>query len=129
MPYNFMQAYNPYSYYPQPQSGMLWVSNEQEAYSYPVAPNNAVSLWDSSRPTVYVKQADASGKPTVKILDYTERQQNTPASHSAPSDSNNTSYALKSDIDAVASEIEAIKGEFKTLKKEIRKRAIDEDDT
>ena len=69
-------AYLPYQPYYQPyqqQSGMLWVSNEQEAYTYPVAPNAAVALWDSSRPTVYIKQADASGRPTVKILDYTER--------------------------------------------------------
>ena len=106
MPYNFMQAYNPYAYQPQ-QSGMLWVSNEQEAFSYPVAPNNAVALWDSGKPTVYVKQADASGKPFIKILDYTERSPSSSASN------NMDTYASKSDIDKILIEIESIKAKLK----------------
>lgn len=103
--YNYYPTYNAY----QPQSWMQWVSGEQEAFSYPVAPNNTVALWDSNRPTVYVKQADATGKPTIKILDYTERS----ASVSAAGGSNNTSYATKSDIEAISKEIEAIKGKLK----------------
>ena len=32
---------------------------------YLVAPNSAVALWDSNSPTIYLKQADASGKPST----------------------------------------------------------------
>ena len=66
-------------YYPQPpmqdhlaqlrsqqQNPILWVSSEQEADQYPVAPNAAIVLWDSQQPRVYVKQADASGRATKK---------------------------------------------------------------
>ena len=57
---------------PQQQQQMagqsiIWVQNDQEAYNYLVAPNSAVALWDSNNPVVYLKQADASGKPTMKI--------------------------------------------------------------
>ena len=100
-----------YPYYQPQQSGMMWVSNEQEAFSYPVAPNNAVALWDSSKPTVYVKQADASGKPFVKVLDYTER--NAPTSVSDGGGSSNTIYALKSDVDKILTEIQYIKKKLK----------------
>ena len=100
------------NYYPQ-QSGMLWVSGEQEAFSYPVAPNAAVALWDSGKPTVYIKQADASGRPTLKILDYTERPQNAPTGVSPAGGSNNTTYATKSDIERISQEIEAIKSKLK----------------
>lgn len=54
---------------------IVWVQSEMEAASYPVAPNNAVTLWDSNAPVVYLKQADASGKPSMKIYDLVERTQ------------------------------------------------------
>lgn len=48
-------------------------SRRQAAFEYPVAPNSAVALWDSTAPVIYLKQADASGKPTTKIYDLVER--------------------------------------------------------
>ena len=66
--------YQPQQFVQQPpqQAGgqsMVWVSGEQEAMGYLVAPNSAVALWDSNAPTIYLKQADASGKPSIKVLD------------------------------------------------------------
>lgn len=58
---------------PIAQSGVQWVSGEMEARSWMITPNSAVALWDSTAPTVYLKQADASGKPTLKIYDLVER--------------------------------------------------------
>lgn len=58
---------------PIAQGGVQWVSGEQEARNWMIAPNAAVALWDSSAPTVYLKQADASGKPSLKIYDLVER--------------------------------------------------------
>lgn len=54
---------------------IVWVQSEAEAMAYPVAPNNAVTLWDSNAPVVYLKQADASGKPSMKVYDLVERTQ------------------------------------------------------
>lgn len=84
--------YQPYPYYPQPVPDQLaqlrqnqfqqprqeapsivWVQSEQEALNYLVAPNSAVTLWDSNSPVVYLKQADASGKPSMKAYDLVER--------------------------------------------------------
>ena len=84
--------YQPYPYYPQPVPDQLaqlrqnqfqqprqeapsivWVQSEQEALNYLVAPNSAVTLWDSNSPVVYLKQADASGKPSMKVYDLVER--------------------------------------------------------
>ena len=59
----------------QTQSSMIWVSSEQDAFNYLIAPNSAVTLWDSNAPVVYLKQADASGKPSMKIYDLVERTQ------------------------------------------------------
>ena len=63
-------------------NGIIWVSGEAGAKAYLVAPNNTVQLWDSESQTIYLKSADGSGMPTMKILDYTIRdaqpQQTTP---------------------------------------------------
>lgn len=45
------------------------------AMAYLVAPNSAVALWDSNAPAIYLKQADASGKPSIKVYDLVERTQ------------------------------------------------------
>lgn len=55
-------------------NAIIWVNNETEAQNYPVAPNNAVALWDSSRAAIYLKQADASGRPTFKAFDLVEHR-------------------------------------------------------
>lgn len=57
----------------KPYNDMLWVLNENEATSYPVAPNNSVVLWDKNEPTIYVKSVNSQGVPSMRILDFTER--------------------------------------------------------
>src|SRR5699024_3461284 len=69
----------------QPQAqgqSIIWVRNQQEASNYLVAPNSAVALWDSNSPVIYLKQAAASGKPTMTIYGLVERTAQLP--HAAP---------------------------------------------
>lgn len=57
----------------------IWVQGEAGAKAYLVAPNNTVVLWDTERPTIYIKRADATGKPLdMDIIDCTMRTSNTP---------------------------------------------------
>lgn len=63
---------------------MLWVLNENEASSFPVAPNNSVVLWDKNNKTFYIKTANAQGIPSMQIYDFAERAekaQNEPTEH------------------------------------------------
>ena len=103
---------------PIAQGGVQWVSGEQEARGYLIAPNSAVALWDSTAPTVYLKQADASGKPTLKIYDLVERAE-TPCT--APQEKD-VGFVTRKEFDALA----ALVGELKGKKK--RKVEEDEDD-
>ena len=59
----------------QPSNGFVWVNDINEAANYLVAPNSAVQLWDKYSPCVYLKTADAAGKPTMQIFDLVERKQ------------------------------------------------------
>lgn len=53
--------------------GIIWVQGEAGAKAYLVAPGNTVQLWDSENPVIYLKSADMSGMPSMRVLDYTER--------------------------------------------------------
>ena len=52
---------------------MIWVLNENEATSYPVAPNNSVVLWDKNEPIIYVKSVNNQGMPSMRVLYFEER--------------------------------------------------------
>lgn len=99
---------------PQQQSpSIVWVQNEMEAVNYLVAPNSAVTLWDSNAPVVYLKQADASGKPSMKIYDLVERTQR-------PVQAQAVEYAPLSRLEALEArlnELTAIKETPKTAKR------------
>ena len=100
------------------QGGVQWVSGEQEARGYLIAPNSAVALWDSTAPTVYLKQADASGKPTLKIYDLVERAETASNASQKPG----AEFVTREEFDRLA----ALVGEIKGKKK--RKVEEDEDD-
>ena len=103
---------------PVATGGVQWVSSEQEARGYLIAPNSAVALWDSTAPTVYLKQADASGKPTLKIYDLVERAETAPNAPQKPG----AEFVTREEFDRLA----ALVGEIKGKKK--RKVEEDEDD-
>ena len=130
MAYNnyFPATYQPYqqSYYqpvqqvqqpvqqtPQPSS-LIWVGSYAEAQMYPVAPNAAVALWDSSSPAIYLKQADASGRPTLKTYDLVERAE-TPA----PQEDKVSAYATKDDLATFKAALDALKGDIETMRRDI----------
>ena len=104
-----MSYYNgypgPYQVQQQPQqTGIIWVQGEAAAKSYLVAPNSTVQLWDSEAQTIYLKSADASGMPSIKVLDYTIR-----------GDETKTEYATKDDLKALTDKIRSLKDEIRKL--------------
>lgn len=81
----------------QEQSGPIWVQGEAGAKSFLVAPGKTVPLWDSEAQVIYMKTADQSGMPSMKILDYTIREGNNlpPKAQDAPE------YATKDEVSTI----------------------------
>lgn len=93
---------------PQTGSALIWVQGINAAKSYPVAPNTSVPLFDSEANVVYIKSADASGMPSIKILDYTVRD-------NAPRQAENQSqsdFVTHDELAAISKEIDALKSKF-----------------
>lgn len=150
-PYNYYPGYVPYNYQQQmmqtpqqipqysqqmtqpqtaqpQQTNMIWVQSIMEAQAYPVGPNNAVQLWDTNGKTVYVKQADASGKPAMRIYDLVERAETASAEASAQDDKK-VIYATKDDLAAVIGAVKGISGDIEQMKGDLygvagRKKAV-----
>lgn len=122
-------AYNNYfpQYYPQfqpvintqiPQpsqtqqvqnTNIIWVSGEAGAKSYLVAPNTTVQLWDSEAQVIYLKSADASGMPSMKIIDYTIRNA-APNTQQQMPQGQQVAYVTKNEFDAFKQEVQRMIG-------------------
>lgn len=103
-----------YPYYQTPvmgqnqsvNQGIIWVSGEAGAKSYLVAPNSTVTLWDSESQTIYVKSADASGMPSMKVFEYKERI-NEPLKGE---------YATRTEIDSINERIKQLTSQIEAIR-------------
>ena len=146
MAFPYYPAYQPYGgYYPQnqqqnqviPASGIIWVSGAQEAQMYPVAPNNAVALWEQSGKTIFLKSADATGKPTLRVYDLVERSE-TPQNGKEEAPDKKVIYATKDDLGELFGAIKGLTGDIEQMKsdlygmagrkKSVKKTEVVEDD-
>lgn len=126
----FPATYQPvYPQYQQPitqnqnqQNGVIWVQGEAGAKSYLVAPNNTVQLWDSENQTIYLKSADASGMPSMKVLDYTIREssQNGSIASSVTANDKTPVYATKDDFKSISERIEELQQKVDNLSRRRR---------
>lgn len=57
---------------------IIWVQGEAGAKAHMVAPGNSAVLWDSENPYIYIKTADASGMPSMRIIEWKERGNTSP---------------------------------------------------
>ena len=110
-PVSYAPMQNPVQNPQNQQTGIIWVQGEAAAKSYLVAPGSTVQLWDSEEKVIYLKSADMSGMPSIRILDYTIRG-DSPAQPAQE-------YATKDELTALAEKV-------KELAK--RRRPIKEDD-
>lgn len=104
------------------QNGVIWVQGEAGAKSYLVAPNCTVQLWDSENQTIYLKSADASGMPSMKVLDYTIREtpQNGSISSSTGTAEKSSVYATKDEFKSVSDQLEDLRVKVESLSRRRR---------
>ncbi len=100
-------------------NSIIWVQGEEGAKAYLVAPNNTVQLWDSENQTIYLKSADASGMPSMRILDWTERTATPKPLQSTKLDT--ADYVTREEFNALAKELAALKNKEATKSKKAEK--------
>ena len=105
----------------QTSDDRIWVQGEAGAKAYFVAANTTVVLWDTENPIIYVKTADATGKPLETEVINLSRQpkngtvtaQNSSTEHKCQC---GDKFVPKNEFQALQREFEALRGEWETLK-------------
>lgn len=111
-------AQNQYNYAQnQSNNSVIWVQGIESAKSYMVAPNTTVQLWDSENPVIYLKSADATGMPSMKILDYKIRENEQP--QTPIKEEKVVDYVTKEEFDAFREEIKTQLN--KSYRKEVKR--------
>ena len=98
---------------PQPSiSGPVYVNGEAGAKGFIIGANQTVMLIDADPDanTFWLKSADASGMPSMRTFDYTER--NAAKAAAAPT----VDYVTHKELDALAARAEDIAAEVEQLK-------------
>lgn len=110
---------------PKPTNDIIWVQGEAGAKGFLVAPNNTVVLWDTENPVIYVKSADASGIPSMRVLDFKERNSNSQNNgENAPT----THKCTCGDKFITKEEFNALKGKFYDLQARYDKMMLEQEE-
>lgn len=122
---NYPQVYPQQQIQPQPQqnisSGIVWVQGIEGAKAHPVAPGQAVLLMDSDADCLYLKSADMTGMPNLRVFDYKERT-NTPQE---TKNEDFSQFATKEDISLYVTKDE-LKSAISELEKKLKGKKKDE---
>jgi hypothetical protein len=112
---------------------MIFVLGQNEAESYPVAPNATVTMWDKNQKTFYIKTANAQGIPSMQIYDFTERIETspkTPAEHDCQCGDKFATKeqlsALQGKYDDIMAIVEDLQTKFNTKSTKTTKKTEDE---
>lgn len=100
----------------QNQNSLIWVQGEAGAKSYMVANGNSVLLMDSESQTFYLKSADASGMPSMRIFDYHEREAQKPQPMQSQ---DNKNYVTREEFNALAARLDAMTAKPVKKQKEV----------
>lgn len=119
---SYPQVY-PQQMQPQQQtsSGIVWVQGIEGAKAHPVAPGQAVLLMDSDSDCLYLKSADMTGMPSLRVFDYKERI-NTPQEATG---NDFSEFATKEDISVYVTK-EELKSTISELEKKLKGKKKDE---
>ena len=99
----------------QPTNDFLWVLNENEATSYPVAPNNTVTLWDKNLPTIYIKSVNAQGVPSMRVLDFVERTSASPTQATGTAFNLPNNFVTIDSFNALKDDVQALRGKLNEI--------------
>ena len=115
-----------------PNTNLIWIQGENAVKASFVPNGGKVVFFDSELPVIYIKSVDASGKPEITILDYTERGNNekvisSSSGFAGPVDEAATiEYATKEQVDNLNTQFSALNEKLSNLGLYVTKDQFDQ---
>lgn len=107
-----------------PNNDMIFVLGQNEAESFPVAPNTTVTMWDKNQKTFYIKTANAQGIPSMQIYDFVERTQNAPNSPTEHACKCGDKFIPKTELDQINGKFDDISTKIQDLETKIKELSV-----
>ena len=96
-------------------SGIIWVQGIESAKAYQIAPGVTLPLWDSDAQVIYLKSCDASGMPSMKIIDYTIRTEPARKAQNAISGGLGTTPTMQ-DLNVLQGQIDTLRQQIESMR-------------
>ena len=122
-PYPQMFQNNGVQQQTQQNNGIVWVQGLEGAKAYPITAGQAVLLMDSDSNCLYLKSADQTGMPSLRIFDYKERTE-TPQE---PQNLDMSEFITKEDLSLYVTKDE-LKKAISDIQKDTKKKKVKEDE-
>ena len=104
---------------PMNNSNIIWVQGEAGAKAQNVPNGCNMAFFDSENQCIYIKSVDASGKPSLTILDYKDRND------SDQQEENSVEYATKKQIDGLSEQFSSMSEKLDALGEYVTKDQFD----
>ena len=122
-PQNTTPAVTPAYQVPQniSNSNLIWVQGESAVKAQYVPNGGKMVFFDSEEEKIYIKSVDASGKPEMTVLYYTDQAPEGYKSTEAPPE-----YATKEQLNALGDQFSSISDKFNSLSQFVTKDQLNE---
>ena len=103
----------------QQNNGIVWVQGLESAKAYPVTAGQTVLLMDSDSNCLYLKSADQTGMPSLRVFDYKERTE----APQKPQNLDVSEFITKDDLSLYVT-----KDELKKAISDLKKKKVKDDE-
>ena len=101
-------------------TNIIWVQGEAGAKAQNVPNGCNMAFFDSENQCIYIKSVDATGKPSLTILDYVDR-----SAEPSEKEENKIEYATKEQIDGLNLQFATINEKLEALSSYVTKEQFD----
>ena len=107
----------------QNNNALIWVQGEAGAKAYLIVPGSTVMLMDSEAMRFYLKSADASGVPSLRIFEYNEVSHGVPAVQQLAT---NEQFITRTELEKFTARYDKLVAQYDELSARIEQMSVPE---
>lgn len=110
---------------PRQNNGVIWVNGVEGAKGYIIQPNSTVVLMDSEQNCFYLKSTNEAGVPSIRIFEFKEKTQTTPAQTKINFDEKLKNYVPRAEFDEIKNTLTNITNMINSIQEKEKPKYIE----